>query len=110
MSVKRKLRLPMKLVSLFVTIAMIASLMTAIQPTASAYVETIGNVISASVNGDLVTLTVDNGAEANDDILEIQVCENDILKVNYRPNGIASSPSTPMIDPDRTWGSVGAPA
>ena len=108
MSVKRKLRLPMKLVSLFVTIAMVASLMTAIQPTASAYVETIGNVISASVNGDLVTLTVDNGAEANDDILEIQVCENDILKVNYRPNGIASSPSTPMIDPDRTWGSVGA--
>lgn len=73
-----------------------------------AYAETLGNVLAATVSGDVLTLTVDNGAETGDDILEIRVCEDDILRVNYRPNGIASSASTPMIDPDRVWGTVGA--
>ena len=75
---------------------------------ATAYVGTLGNVLAASVSGDTLTLTVDNGTEPGDDILELQVCEADILKVNYRPNGIASSASTPMIDPNRVWQAVGA--
>ena len=74
----------------------------------NAYVGTLGNVLDAAVNGDLVILTIDNGEDPSDDILEIQICEDDILKVNYRPNGIASSPSTPMIDSSRVWETVGA--
>lgn len=75
---------------------------------AHAYVSSLGNVIGTSVSGDALTLTIDNGAEPNDDILEILVAKDHILKVNYRPNGVASSASTPMIDPNVTWSSVGA--
>jgi len=77
-------------------------------PRAQAYAAALGNVLSASVTGDTVTITVDNGSEPNDDILEIQVAKNNILRVNYRPNGIAPSPDTPMLDPNRTWAPVGA--
>lgn len=73
-----------------------------------AYVDALGNVIGASASGDTLTLTIDNGSEPGDDILEIRVCEPDILRVNYRPNGVASSSSTPMIDTSRVWDSVGA--
>lgn len=90
------------------SISMLLSIILINPITSSAYVSTIGNVISATSTGDSITITVDNGSEPNDDILELQVCETDILKVNYRPNGINSSASTPMIDPDRTWGTVGA--
>lgn len=75
---------------------------------ASASVESLGNVTNATVSGSTVTLTIDNGAEPSDDILEIQVCESDILKVNYRPDGVASSASTPMIDPELSWQTVSA--
>ncbi|WP_212696414.1 TIM-barrel domain-containing protein [Vallitalea pronyensis] len=73
-----------------------------------AYVTTLGDVTQVSVNGDTMVLTVDNGTEPGDDILEIQVCEDNILRVNYRPNGISPSPDTPMLDPNKTWDSVGA--
>lgn len=75
---------------------------------ASASVESLGNVINATVSGSTVTLTIDNGSEPSDDILEIQVCESDILKVNYRPDGVASSASTPIIDPELSWQTVSA--
>ena len=75
---------------------------------ASASVESLGNVTNATVSGSTVTLTIDNGSEPSDDILEIQVCESDILKVNYRPDGIASSASTPIIDPELSWQTVSA--
>ena len=94
--------------SILLALMILISLFGPFGQTASAYTQSLGDVISATVNGDILTIVVDNGYEPNDDIIEIQVCENDILKVNYRPNGIASSPSTPIIDPDRTWESVGA--
>lgn len=75
---------------------------------ASASVESLGNVLNATVSGSTVTLTIDNGSEPSDDILEIQVCESDILKVNYRPDGVASSASTPIIDPELSWQTVSA--
>ena len=75
---------------------------------ASASVESLGNVINATVSGSTVTLTIDNGSEPSDDILEIQICESDILKVNYRPDGVASSASTPIIDPEFSWQTVSA--
>ncbi|MHA6481104.1 TIM-barrel domain-containing protein [Paenibacillus sp. strain BS8-2] len=75
---------------------------------AEAYVSALGNVTGVSVSGDALTLTINNGAEPSDDLLEILVAEDDILKVNYRPNSVASSSSTPIIDPNLTWSAVGA--
>ena len=97
-----------RLCSAFLALALVCSFFCAEALHANAYAGTLGNVLTASVSGDTLTLTVDNGTEPGDDILELQVCEADILKVNYRPNGIASSASTPMIDPDRVWQAVGA--
>ena len=97
-----------RLCSAFLALALVCSFFCAGVLHATAYAGTLGNVLAASVSGDTLTLTVDNGTEPGDDILELQVCEADILKVNYRPNGIASSASTPMIDPDRVWQAVGA--
>lgn len=73
-----------------------------------AYVATLGNVTNVSVSGDTMVLTVDNGSEPGDDKLEIQVCEDNILRVNYMPNGVSPSSDTPMLDPNKTWDSVGA--
>lgn len=75
---------------------------------AQAYVSALGNLISTSVTGDTLTLTIDNGLEPNDDLLVLQAAAEGILKANYRPNGIAASSSTPMIDPNKTWSAVGA--
>ena len=97
-----------RLCSALLALALVCSFFCAEALHANAYAGTLGNVLTASVSGDTLTLTVDNGTEPGDDILELQVCEADILKVNYRPNGIASSASTPMIDPDRVWQAVGA--
>ncbi|NOV03492.1 TIM-barrel domain-containing protein [Paenibacillus planticolens] len=74
----------------------------------NAYVSSLGNLLSSSVTGDTLTLTIDNGAEPNDDLLVIQAVQNGILKVDYRPNGVASSAKTPMLDPNKMWSSVGA--
>lgn len=106
---KNKGSINARFISLLIIFSIICSVTILQSPiTANAYADTLGNVISATANGDNVTIIVDNGMEPGDDILELQVCESDILRVNYRPNGIASSPSTPIIDPTRVWGSVGA--
>lgn len=98
-----------RIYAFLISAAMLFSLVSVIGPLPSyAYVSTLGNVLSVSASGDSVTLVVDNGGEPNDDILELQVCESDILRVNYRPNGIASSNPTPIIDTSRVWGAVGA--
>ncbi|MDR0292837.1 MAG: carbohydrate-binding protein [Oscillospiraceae bacterium] len=97
-----------RLISFSLVVCLLSMLVTWIPQSASAYAQNLGNVISASVNGDFITIIIDNGAEPGDDILELQVCESDILRANYRPNGVASSPSTPIIDPGRTWSPVGA--
>ena len=75
---------------------------------ASSYVETLGNVTGFTTASDTLTLTIDNGVKSNDDILEFKVCQDGILKVDYRPNGVTPSSDTPVIDPNKTWGSVGA--
>lgn len=73
---------------------------------AEAYVDALGNVISYSVNGDALTLAVDNGTEPGDDVLELKVCEENIFKVDYRPNGVTPSQDTPIVDPNKMWGDV----
>lgn len=75
---------------------------------AHAYVEALGNVIDVYTSEDSLTLVIDNGSEPQDDLLEIQVLSENILRVDYRPNGISQSPGTPMIDPNKTWEGVGA--
>lgn len=75
---------------------------------AEASTNALGDVLSSSVNGDTLTLVIDNGTEPDDDILEIEVLDEDILKVNYRPQGEEPSPDTPMLDSDRVWEPVGA--
>ncbi|MEQ4480768.1 TIM-barrel domain-containing protein [Cohnella silvisoli] len=73
-----------------------------------AYVGALGNVLSSNVSGDTLTLTIDNGAEPSDDILEIKVLSSSVAKVDYRPNSVAASADTPMIDPNKTWSAAGA--
>ncbi len=77
-------------------------------PTVSASVDALGNVTSAVVNGNELQLTIDNGSEPEDDILILEVCQGNILRVDYRPDSVAESPDTPMIDPDLTWGETQA--
>lgn len=72
-------------------------------PTVSASVDALGNVTSAVVNGNELQLTIDNGSEPEDDILILEVCQGNILRVDYRPDSVAESPDTPMIDPDLAW-------
>ncbi|MDK2807507.1 MAG: hypothetical protein PWP24_238 [Clostridiales bacterium] len=75
---------------------------------AHAYVSALGNVTGTQVDGRTLTLTVDNGAEANDDFLVMEACSDGVLRVDYRPNGIAPSVDTPIIDPALTWDSINA--
>ncbi len=72
-----------------------------------AYVGNLGNVKTVNVDGSKLILRLDNGNEPNDDILEIQICENNIFKFNYRPNEIQNSDLTPMVDKDRIWDFTG---
>ncbi len=76
--------------------------------TEPAAVEQLGDLKSFDLTDDLLTLTIDNGSATYDDILELQVCTDDILKVNYRPNGIAPSVDTPVLEPNKSWDAVGA--
>lgn len=75
---------------------------------AYAYVSALGTLKSSSISGDTLTLTVDNGTEPNEDILVIQALESGLVKIDYRPNGVAPSQETPIIDPNRTFAAVGA--
>ncbi len=71
-----------------------------------AYTSALGNVVGTQVDGNSLTVTVDNGTEANDDLLVLDVCDEGVIKVDYRPNSIAPSSDTPMIDPNLSWDSV----
>lgn len=77
-------------------------------PTVSATADALGNVTAAVVNGNELQLTIDNGSEPEDDILVLEVCQGNILRVDYRPNSVVESPDTPMIDPDLVWGETQA--
>ena len=56
----------------------------------------LGNLDGLTVNGDTLTL------RAGQDTVIAQIVEPNILRVNYRPQG-RTSPSTPVIDPNRVW-------
>ncbi|WNG37978.1 carbohydrate-binding protein [Archangium violaceum] len=56
----------------------------------------LGSVTSASLSGDTLTLTVGG------DKLLVQALRPDIVKVDYRPGGVADPP-TAVIDPAKTW-------
>jgi alpha-glucosidase (family GH31 glycosyl hydrolase) len=56
----------------------------------------IGNLQSAAVDGDTLTL------RAGEDTIIVQIVAPNILRVHYCPQGQTSSP-TPVLDPNRTW-------
>lgn len=97
-----------KIVSSIIIIALMINILTNQTINVNGYVEALGNVIATSVSGDILTLTVDNGSEPGDDILEIQVCDDSIIRFDYRANGVVESADTPMIDGEMVWGTVGA--
>nr|BAC54958.1 6-a-glucosyltransferase [Sporosarcina globispora] len=98
-----------RILSVLAASALIGSTVPSLAPPpAQAHVSALGNLLSSAVTGDTLTLTIDNGAEPNDDILVLQAVQNGILKVDYRPNGVAPSADTPMLDPNKTWPSIGA--
>ncbi|MDR1547606.1 MAG: DUF4968 domain-containing protein, partial [Hungatella sp.] len=67
-----------------------------------AAVPALGNVIDAEVDGTTLILTVDNGSTPSD-LLTLEVCADDVLRINYQPDSVASSPRTPIIDPNLAW-------
>ncbi|MCU6711326.1 DUF5110 domain-containing protein [Paenibacillus sp. J5C_2022] len=87
---------------------MTALLLPASGPKASAYVSALGNVTGVASASDTLWLTIDNGAEPNDDMLIFDILRDDIVKVSYRPNNVTPSADTPMIDPAKTWTTVGS--
>jgi alpha-glucosidase (family GH31 glycosyl hydrolase) len=98
-----------KLLKKVLPLLLVLSLLLTMQPQSShAYVSALGNVTGVSASGDTLTLTIDNGAEPNDDILIFDVLQSDIIKVSYRPNDVTPSADTPMIDPNKVWSSVGS--
>ena len=99
-------RIARKIVPILI-LAILVSLLAGI-PTVSAAESSLGNVIGASVSGSKVTLTVDNGTEASDDLLTVEVCQENILRVDFQPNSVQVSPDTPIIDPDLSWTLVDA--
>lgn len=67
----------------------------------------LGNVLSATTDGSKLILTVASKS-GHPDKLTIDVCKDNILRVDYQPNSVAESPDTPMIDPNLSWDAVGA--
>lgn len=103
------MRYTKKLISLLLVVVLMLPLgLLPASSSVKAYVPSLGNVTAVSTSGDQIVLTIDNGSEPNDDLLEITVAQDNIVKLNYRPNSVASSSSTPIIDPNVTWDSVGA--
>jgi alpha-glucosidase (family GH31 glycosyl hydrolase) len=74
---------------------------------AQAAVSSLGNVIDAEVDGTTLVLTVDNGSDPSD-LLTLEVCADDVLRVNYQPDSVPSSPRTPVIDPALQWNGAAA--
>ncbi len=56
----------------------------------------IGNLKSAEVTGDTLTLRV------GEDTIVVQVVAPNILRVHYQPQN-QTSPATPVLDPSHTW-------
>ena len=71
------------------------------QQSIHADVNALGDILSSSISGNKLELVVDNGSEPNDDILVIETLKENLLRVNYRPNGEAVSADTPMLDSNR---------
>ncbi|MBD2843751.1 carbohydrate-binding protein [Paenibacillus sp. IB182496] len=106
---RKRQQQPRKLLQLLLAALLLGAPGLALPPApAQAYVSALGDVIGTAVSGDTLTLTVDNGAEPGDDLLELSALESGLLKVNYRPNGVASSASTPMLDPAASFAGAGA--
>ena len=90
-----------RLLALLLTAAMLGTLFAGL-PLASAASEALGNVTDAAVDGNVLLLTIDSGGSAPD-LLTLEVCQDNILRVDYQPESVEPSPDTPIIDPELTW-------
>lgn len=90
-----------RLLALLLTVAMLGTLFAGL-PIASAASEALGNVTDAAVDGNTLLLTIDSGGSASD-LLTLEVCQDNILRVDYQPESVEPSPDTPIIDPELTW-------
>ena len=90
-----------RLLALLLTATMLGTLFTGL-PLASAASEALGNVTDAAVDGKVLLLTIDSGGSASD-LLTLEVCQDNILRVDYQPESVEPSPDTPIIDPELTW-------
>ena len=86
-----------RLLALLLTVAMLGTLFAGL-PIASAASEALGNVTDAAVDGNTLLLTIDSGGSASD-LLTLEVCQDNILRVDYQPESVEPSPDTPIIDP-----------
>jgi alpha-glucosidase (family GH31 glycosyl hydrolase) len=90
-----------RFISLILTVALLLPILAPVT-SAQAAVPSLGNVIDAEVDGTTLILTVDNGSTPSD-LLTLEVCAEDVLWINYQPDSVASSPRTPVIDPNLVW-------
>ncbi|MFB1081609.1 TIM-barrel domain-containing protein [Jeotgalibacillus sp. JSM ZJ347] len=70
---------------------------------AEADVGELGDIIESSVNQGILEVIIDNGVNPNNDILVLEPLKNDLIRINYRPNGEDVSPDTPILDPGRVF-------
>ena len=76
-----------RLLALLLTVAMLGTLFAGL-PIASAASEALGNVTDAAVDGNTLLLTIDSGGSASD-LLTLEVCQDNILRVDYQPESVA---------------------
>lgn len=93
-----------RIIPFLLAVAILVSSATGITE-ATTTTEAIGNVIGATVSGNVLTLSVDNGSAPND-LLTLEICQGNILRVDYQPNSVEPSPDTPIIDPNLIWSEV----
>ncbi len=91
-----------KALSFLIVLSLLVSLLSGVA-SASTTAEALGNVTNVVVEQSKLVLTIDNGSSPSDDLLTLEVCQDNILRVDYQPNSVAESPDTPIIDPNLTW-------
>ena len=98
---KRKL-VAKKLVSVFVSVAL---LITVFPTSIIVNAEVNSSVQSTTWSSGNTLFTLSNDTlqiRTSSDVIDLEACSSEILKVNYKPNG-QESEDTLVLDPDRKW-------
>ncbi len=101
---KRKLLVTKK----FLSVVIIFTLIMTLIPTnfiVNAATSTLSLKSSQTVTSNNNTFTLNNDTltiKSGLDVLDLQTCSSEVLKVNYKPNG-QESEDTLVLDPDKVW-------